>query len=142
MDCFGNFKEKSFGGKTYLLGTYVPHFKNVQDYPRFPNISLPNGGKTYWIGYLPGQISKSWIDLSWTPHWMIYFKTHKKAIAYYLGNSEQLLINGTKNRFSKEKIQDWKRTIWDKRMRIKLHPQSKKSEKQKWKDLLKDAKYA
>ena len=143
VDHFGNLKEENENNQL-LQGAYGPNLKSTKTYLRFPNIRFSTSGKIYWIGNIPGQIIQ-WPYESeplWTALWAIRFKTHKKAIAYYLGNSEQSLINNTKDKFSKEKIQNWKRTIWYKRRRIKLHPQSKKSEKQKWKNFLEGIKHA
>ena len=139
MDRFGNLKEENENNQL-LQGTYGPYLQHKEDYTRFPNIELPTYGKIYWIGDTPGQTSVSWTDLKWTANWMIHFKTHKKAIVYYMGQ-ETNSPDKIKDNFSKNQIKLWKKVVWHSRKRIQINPQSKKSDKQKWKDFLKGINY-
>ncbi len=131
MDNFGNLKyiqqssspNESIGNKKlYVKGGYCHGFISKTNYPKLLHISLDKVKKVYLIGNTPGQIIFWPIDLwpeSWSPVWMILFKTYKKAEAVLIEDikEQEQIVND--QQFSKEQIKLWKKIVWFNRKRIK-----------------------
>ena len=140
LDCFGEFKKKKIADENstvekHLQGANGFNVRSSKSYQRFPDISLNPKETVYLIGEIPGQIIV-WPDKPlpnlWVPIWLVQFKTHKKAVANWLGNNI-LHIEKSQN-FSKEEIQLWKDVVWHKRKRIKSEV------KKKWREFSERAK--
>ena len=121
MDSFGCFQSKN--NAPFLQGAYGPDLQNSQEYLKWPYLSFQVLNKNYLIGEMPGQITV-WPNPpdQWSPTWMIQFRTHKKATAYFLGKSKKVSDNSDK--FSKKEIKQWKKVIWHKRKRIQVESKS------------------
>ena len=143
MDHFGKLKqplkensdEPFQSEKLYFKGAYCHGFKSKSTYPKLPQVSLDSIKTIYLIGNTPGQIvvwPTDSLPESWSPIWMIQFKTYKKATACLIGNIKE--INSGEQGFSKEQIKLWKKIVWHKRKRIKSKP------KKQWKSWTKRAK--
>ena len=131
IDRFGNLKntqqspstnESTGANKLYVKGGCCHGFKSKTNYPKLPYISLDKVKKIYLIGNTPGQIilwpEKSWPE-SWSPVWMILFKTYKKAEAFLGGDIKEQEPIFNDQKFSKEQIKLWKEIVWLNRKRIK-----------------------
>ena len=124
---FGQCKDISNIGKESETQKF--NKKDIDNYDRFPDISMNPEEKIYLVGSIPGQISIWPYKFYWNPIWLIQFKNHKKAVAYWTGNLFSHIEKPKK--FSEREIQLWKNIVWHKRKRITPDKQKK------WKEFLK-----
>ncbi|MDE0518930.1 MAG: hypothetical protein OXH36_05180, partial [Bdellovibrionales bacterium] len=125
LNSFGEFKSNQLSNnltkERYLQGADGFKMRSNENYQKLPDIGLNPRQKIYLIGEIPGQIiiwPRELLPNSWTPIWLIQFKTHKKAVAIWLGR-DGLSYTKQLQKFSKVKKKLWKDIIWHKRKRIK-----------------------
>ena len=143
LDCFGNFKsneEDDINISLSFQNISEGDLKNTENYLKLPYFSSDRLKKIYLIGNLPGEIITWPLDplpKSWAPVWAIQFTKWNKAKAFSLDNKQKYISSDDKtHNFSKEKIQEWKKIIWNNRKQIKIKSKLMK----KWEQFSEEAK--
>ena len=104
VDRFGDFDE---------AGSSLEDFAAEEHFSRVPAEDISLGKKIYYLGNNAGEVSDTYPD-DWSPAWIVYYTSRKKADAIYLDNSNVV----GKNCPDDDKVKLWQKIIWHERKKI------------------------